>query len=98
LKRDEMVRGRRKLHNLYSLPNIIRMIISRRMRWTGHAAYMGEKGDAYRSLVGKPEGKRALGRRRYRWDDDIKTDLTETGWIKDQWKALVNMVMNFQVP
>jgi hypothetical protein len=71
-KRDEVTGDRRKLHNeqfhnLYSSPNIIRMIKSRRMRSVGHVARMGEKRNAYRILVGKPEGKRPLGRPRHRW-------------------------------
>jgi hypothetical protein len=68
--------GRRKLHNeelhnFYCLPSIIRIIKSRRMRWAGHVARMGEKRNAYRILVGKPEGKRPLGRPRRRWEDNI---------------------------
>jgi hypothetical protein len=64
-----------ELHNLYSSPNIIRMIKSRRMRWAGHVARKGETRNAYRIVVGKPEGKRSLGRPRCRWVDNIKTDL-----------------------
>jgi hypothetical protein len=67
----------RKLHNLYSSPNIIRMIKSRRMRWAGHVARMGETRNAHRILVGKPEGKRQLGRPRCRWVDNIKMVLKE---------------------
>jgi hypothetical protein len=63
-----------------ALPSIIRMIKSRRMRWAGHVARMGKTRNAYRILVGKPEGKRQLGRPRYRWVDNIKTDLREMGW------------------
>jgi hypothetical protein len=63
------------LHNLYSSPNIIRLIKSRRMRWTGHVARMGETRNTYRILVGKPEGKRPLGRARRWWVDNIKMDL-----------------------
>jgi hypothetical protein len=79
-RRDEVTGGRRKLHNevlhiLYSSPSIIRMIKSRRMRWAGHVARMGEKRNAYRILVGKPEGKRPLGRPRRSWVDNIKMDL-----------------------
>jgi hypothetical protein len=65
---------------LYSSPNIIRMIKSRRMIWAGHAARMGEKRNAYRILVGMPEGKSPLGRPRRRWVDNIKMDLREIGW------------------
>jgi hypothetical protein len=79
-KRDEVTGDWRKLHNeelrnLYSSPNIIRIIKSRRMRWAGHVARMGEKRNAYRILVGKPGGKRPLGRTRIRWVDIIKIDL-----------------------
>jgi hypothetical protein len=81
-KRDEETGGWRKLHNealrnLYSSPSIIRMIKSRRMRWAGHVARMGEKRNAYRILVGKTERKRPLGRPRRRWVDNIKMDLRE---------------------
>jgi hypothetical protein len=102
----------RKLHNeelndLYFSPNIARVIKSRRMRWAVYVAHMGEGRGMYRVLVGKPEGKRPLGRPRHRWEDNIK-DLQEVGcwgmdWIKlaqdrDRWWALVNVVMNLQVP
>jgi hypothetical protein len=90
-----------KLHNLYCSPSIIRIIKSRRMRWAGHVARMGEKRNAYRILVGKPEGKRPLGRPRRRWEDNIRMDLREIGWggmdwidlaqDRDQWRALVNL-------
>jgi hypothetical protein len=83
-KRDEVTGGWRKLHNeelhnLYSSPSIIRMIKSRRMRWSGHVAEMGEKRNAYRILVGNPIGKRPLGRPRRRWVYNIKIDLREIG-------------------
>jgi hypothetical protein len=68
-----------ELHNLYSSTSIIRMIKSRRMRWIGHVARRGEKRNANRILVGKPEGKRPLGRPRCRWVDNVKMDLTELG-------------------
>jgi hypothetical protein len=79
-KRDRVTGGRRKLHNeelhnLYSSSSIIRIIKSRRMRWAGHVAWMGEKRNVNRFLVGKPEGKRPLGRPRCRWMDSIKMDL-----------------------
>jgi hypothetical protein len=79
-KRDEVTGGWRKvhneeLHNLYSLPSIIRMIKSRRIRWEGYLTRMGYKGNAYRILVGKPEGKRPLGRPRRRWVYNIKKDI-----------------------
>jgi hypothetical protein len=95
-----------ELHNLYSFPSISRIIKSRRMRWAGHVARMGEKRNAYRILVGKPEGKRPLGRRRC--VDNIKMDLREIGWDgvdwidmvqdRDRWRALVNMVLNLLGP
>jgi hypothetical protein len=111
-KRDEVTGGWRKLHNeelhnLYSSRSIIRMIKSRRMRWTGHVARMGEKRNAYRA-VGNPEGKRPLIRSRLKWVDNIKIDLREIGWDgmdwidlaqnRDQWGALVDTVMNLRVP
>jgi hypothetical protein len=76
-KRDRVMGGWRKLHNeelhnLYSSPSIIRIIKSKRMRWARHVARMGEKRNVYRLLVGKPEGKRPLGRPRHRWIDNIK--------------------------
>jgi hypothetical protein len=64
----------------YSSPNIIRVIKSRRLRWAGHVARMGERRGAYRAIVGKPEGRRPLGRPRRRWEDNIKMDLREVGW------------------
>jgi hypothetical protein len=84
-KRDEATADWRRLHNeelndLYSSPNIIRVIKSRRMRWAGHVARMGEERVAYRILVGRPEGRRPLGRPRRRWEDNIKMDLREVGW------------------
>jgi hypothetical protein len=97
-----------ELHNLYSSPSIIRMIMSRRMRWAGHAAQIGAKRNTYRILVGEPEGKRPLRRPKRRWVDKIKMDLGEIGWggvdwidmaqDGDQWRALVNTVMNLRVP
>ena len=76
----------RKLHNeelrdLYSLPNIVRMLKSRRMRWAGHVARMGDGRGVHRVLVGKPEGKRLLGRPRLRWEDNIKMELREVGGV-----------------
>jgi hypothetical protein len=68
-----------ELHSLYSSPNVVRTIKSRRMRWAGHAARMGEGRGFYRVLVGRPKGKRPLGRPRYRWEDNIKMDLREIG-------------------
>jgi hypothetical protein len=74
-----------ELHNLYSSPGIIRQIKSRRMRWAGHVARMGEEREVHRVLVGKPEGKRPLERSRYRWEDGIKMDLREIGWGGVEW-------------
>jgi hypothetical protein len=83
-KRDEVTGEWRRLHNkelyaLYSSPNIIRVIKSRRLRLTGHVARMGDRRGAYRALVGKPEGRRPLERPRHRWEDNIKMDLREVG-------------------
>ena len=83
-KRDEVAREWRKLHNeelndLYSSPSIVRVIKSRRIRWVGHVACMGERRGVHGVLVGKPEGKRPLGRPRRRWEDNIKMDLQEVG-------------------
>jgi hypothetical protein len=84
-----------ELHNLYTSPNRIRIMKSMRMRRAGHAARMREKKNVCRILVGKPEGKRPLGRPRRRWEDNIKMDLRQIGW--DQWRDFVNMLMNFLV-
>jgi hypothetical protein len=82
---------------------IISIIWSRRMRWAGHVARMGEKRNVYRLLVGKPEGKRPLGKPRCRWIDNIKMDLDRIGCCglaqdRYRWRALVNSVMNLRVP
>ena len=112
-RRDEVTGKWRRLHNeelndLYCSPNIVREIKSRRMRWAGHVARMGEERGAYRVLVGKPEGKIPLGRPRRRWVDNIRMDLQEVGggyvdWIglaqdRDRCRTLVSAVMNFRVP
>jgi hypothetical protein len=91
--RDEMTGGWRKLHNeefrdLYSSPSIIRIIKSRRIRWAGHVARMGEKRNTYRLLVGKQEGKRPLGRPRRRWADNNKMDRLEIGLGGVDWIGL----------
>jgi hypothetical protein len=105
--------GWRKPHNeelrdLYSSPSIIRIIKSRRMKLTGCVARMGEKMNAYRLLVGKPEGKRPLGRPRRRWMDNIRMDLGDVGWgdvdwiglakDRNRWGALAISVMKLRVP
>jgi hypothetical protein len=92
-KKDEVTGGWRKLHNeelhnLYSSPSIIRIIKSRRMRWAGHVARMGEKRNVYRLLVGRPEGKRPLGRSRRRRIDNMKMVLLETGLNVVDWIGL----------
>jgi hypothetical protein len=96
-----------ELHNLYSSPNIVRAIKSRRMGWTGHVARMREWRGVYRVLAGRPEIKRPLGRPRRRWYDNIKLDLRKIGidgakWIqlaqdRVQWRAFVNTVMKLRV-
>jgi hypothetical protein len=83
-KRDEVTGEWRKLHseelhNLYSSPDIIRQVKSRRMRWARHVARMGEERNVYKVLVGKPEGNRPLGRPRRRWEDGIRMDLRDIG-------------------
>jgi hypothetical protein len=112
-KRDEVTGEWRKLHNeelcdLYSSPSIIRIIKSWIIRWLGHVVRLGEKRNAYRLLVGKPEGKRPLGRPTRRWVDNIRLDLGEVGWgdvdwiglakDRNRWRALVNSVLNLRVP
>jgi hypothetical protein len=112
-KRDEVTGEWRKLHNeelhdLYSSPSIIRIIKARRMRWAGHVARVGEKRNSYRLSVGKPEGRRPLGRPRRRWVNNVGMDLVEVGWDdvgwiglvqdRDRWRALENSVLNLRVP
>jgi hypothetical protein len=97
-----------ELHNLYSSPDIVRMIKSRRMRWAEHVARMGEGIGVYGVLVGRPEGKRPLGRPRRRWEDNIKMSIREieidgVNWIRlaqdrVQWRAFLSTVMNLRVP
>jgi len=103
----------RRLHNeelndFYSSPNILRVIKSRKMRWDGHVARMGEERGVYRVLVGNPEGRRPLGRPRRKWVNNIRMDFQEVGcgymdWIglaqdRDRWRTLVSAVMNLRVP
>jgi hypothetical protein len=112
-KRDEATGDWRRLHNeelndLYSSPNIIRVIKSTRMRRAGHVARVGEKRGAYRILVRRLEGRRPLGKPRRRWENNIKMDLREVGWVgmnwielardRDRWRTLVNALMNLRVP
>ena len=103
-----------ELHDLYSSPNIVRVIKSRRMRWAGHVARMGEERGFCRALVGKLEGKRPLGRPRRRWVNNIRMDLQEVGiwtgldwtgldWTglaqdRDRWRTFVSAVMNLRAP
>jgi len=110
---DEVTGERRRLHDeeltdLYSSHNIVRVIKSRRMRWAGHVARMGEERWMYRVLLGKSEGRSPLGRPRRRWVVNIRMDLQEVGcgcmdWIgltqdRDSWRTLVSAVMNLRVP
>ena len=112
-RRDEVTGEWRRLHNeelndVYCSPNIVRVIKSRRMRWAGHVARMGEIRGAYRVLVGRTEGKRLLGRPRHRWVGNVRMDLQEVGcgyvdWIglaqdRERWRTLVSAVMNIRVP
>ena len=112
-RRDEVTEEWRKLHNeelndFYSSPNIVRVIKSRRMRWTGHVARMGEERVVCRVLVEKPVGKRPLARPRRGWVDNSRMDLQEVGygymdWIglaqdRDRWRTLVSAVMKLRVP
>jgi hypothetical protein len=112
-KRDKVTGEWRKLHteelnDFYSSPNIVRVIKSRRMKWAGHVARVRERRSVYRVLVRKPARKRPLGIARCRWEDNINMDLQEVGcggmdWIelaqdRNEWWALLNMVMNLRVP
>ena len=96
------------IHDLHSSPNVIPVIKSKPTIWVGHGARLGDGGIAYKIVVGRPEGKRPLGRPRRRWEDKVTIDLQEVGyggmdWIalaqdRDRWRALVNVVMNIRVP
>jgi hypothetical protein len=112
-RRDEVTGEWRKLHNeelnnLYSVPNIVRVVNSRRIKWAGHVARMEVERLVHRVLLGNPEGKRPLGRPRRRWEDNSKMDVQEAGggrgdWIelaedRDGWRALVSTVKNLRVP
>jgi hypothetical protein len=97
-----------ELNDLYSLSSIVRVVKSRRMRWAGHVARIGKDKGVHRVLVGKPEGKRPLGRPRRRWEDNIKMDVQEVGgcrgdWMdlaqdRDGWREFVGTVRKFRVP
>ena len=97
-----------ELSDLYSLPNIMRVVKSRRMRWAWHVARMGEGRGLHRVLIGKHEGKKPLGRPRRRWEEYIKMDLQEVGgscgdWmemaqVRGRWRALMSTVRNFRIP
>jgi hypothetical protein len=104
-KRDEVTGEWRRLHNeqlcaLYTSPDIMRVIKSRRMRWASHVARMGDR-KVHTDFGGRPEGRTALGGRRYRWVDNINMDVEEVNWIylahgSAKWWALVNAVMKLR--
>ena len=95
-----------ELHSLYRSSNIVRVIKSKRLRWTGHVTRMEESRSALKILTGKPTGKRPLWRPKHRWEDNIRMDLKEIGinmiWIdstqdRDYWRGLVNVALNLRV-
>ena len=111
--RDEVTGEWRRLHNeqyydLYSSPNIIRVIKLRKIRWAGHVVCMGERRGVYRVLVGRPEGKKPCGRSKHRFEDNIRRDLQEMEWggldwinlapDSVRWRVLANVIMNLWVP
>ena len=105
--RDENREWRRlhneELHSLYLSVNIVRMIKSRRLRWAGHVDRMEESRSAFKMLIGKPTGKRTLGKPRRRWEDPKEIDVNAGNWVdlaqdRDYWKALVNAALNLRVP
>jgi hypothetical protein len=92
-----------ELHSLHYSPNIVTVIKSRRMGWAGHVARVGAGRGVYRVLVGRPEGKRSLGRHKRTWEENIKLDLRETDELdtaqdRAQWQAFVSTVLNLRVP
>ena len=107
-RREWRILHNEELNDLYSSPNIVWVIKYRRMRWAGHVARMGEERGVYRVLLGKPEGRRPLGRPRRRWVDNIRTNLQEVGYgymdsiglaqDRDKWRTLVSGVMNLRAP
>ena len=103
-----MEKAHEELHSLYRSSNIVRVIKSRRLRWAGHVANMEEGRSTFKILIGKPTGKRPLGRPRRRWEDNIRNNPKEVGISsrnlvdsaqdRDYWRALVNATLNLRVP
>jgi hypothetical protein len=100
-KREQVVSWRKlhndEIHNLYSSPNIVRVVKSKRMMWAGHVARMGDGGGVYGVLIGRPEGERPLRRRRHKWEDNIKMDLRELGIDGVNWIRLAQDRVRWQV-